>query len=122
MDHRSHWFHNNSSPFNVNNQCSTPGGSAGGGTFPCAISNYTNIVPGFYTFDLSLGYDTGDTPANDYLKNIGVQFIVQKVMDRHPAFSFRTGLRTSAWDIGPMGNGDVGGQGRMVSLIVTKTW
>ena len=73
-------------------------------------------------FDLSLGYDTGDTPANTSLKNIQVQVIIQNVMDRHPAFSFRTGLRTSAWDIGPMGNGDVGGQGRVASLILTKTW
>ena len=122
MDYRSHWFHNNSSPFNVNNQCQVAGGTAGGGTFPCAISNYTNIVPGFYLFDLSLGYDTGDTPANNYLKNVQVQFIIQNLMDRHPAFSFRTGLRTSAWDIVPMGNGDVGGQGRVASLILTKTW
>jgi len=122
MDYRSHWFHNNSPPFNVNNLCQTTGGTSGGGTFPCAINNYTNIVPGYYTFDLSMGYDTGDAPANDYLKHVQVQFIVQDVMDKHPAFSFRTGLRTSAWDIGPMGNGDVGGQGRTISVIVTKTW
>ncbi len=79
-------------------------------------------MPSFYWFDLSLGYDTADAPANDYLKNVQVQFIVQNVFDRHPAFSFRTGLRTSAWDIGPMGNGDVSGAGRLMSLILTKTW
>jgi iron complex outermembrane receptor protein len=122
VNYRSHWFHNNGSPFNVNNQCQTAGGTAGGGTFPCLIDGYTNIVPSFYWFDLSLGYDTQDVPANDYLKHIQVQFIVQNVMDRHPAFSFRTGLRTSAWDIGPMGNGDVSGTGRLISLILTKTW
>ena len=27
---------------------------------------------GMYTFDLSGGYDTGDTPQNDYLKHIGI--------------------------------------------------
>ena len=122
VDYRSHWFHNNGSPFNVNNQCQTAGGTSGGGTFPCKIDAYTNIVPSFYWFDLSLGYDTKDVPANDYLKNIQVQFIVQNIMDKHPAFSFRTGLRTSAWDIGPMGNGDVSGAGRTISLILTKTW
>jgi len=122
VNYRSHWFHNNGGPFAVNNQCQVTGTSIGGGSFPCAITGYTNIVPSFYWFDVSLGYDTGDAPANDYLRNIQVQFIVQNIFNRHPAFSFRTGLRTSAWDIGPMGNGDVSGAGRQISLILTKTW
>ena len=28
----------------------------------------------------AMGYDTGDTPANTYLKNIGIQFIIQNIM------------------------------------------
>jgi len=43
-----------------------PGNTLGGGTFPCKIFGYTNIEPSWYTFDLSLGYDTGDKPANPY--------------------------------------------------------
>ena len=35
-----------------------------------------------------MGYDTGDTPANDYLKNIGIQFIIQNLMGIHPAFQY----------------------------------
>jgi len=36
---------------------------ATGGTFPCALNNYTNLQPSYYTFDLSVGYDTGDVRA-----------------------------------------------------------
>jgi len=102
----------------VNFQCQTAGGTLPGGTFPCAISNYTNIQPSHYTFDLSLGYDTGDTPANDYLKNIGVQVVIQNLLDRDPAFQYKIG--------GPGGPAsyDVlkSYGGRSVTLILTKTW
>ena len=39
-------------------RCITPGGTVGGAptyTNPCWITDYTNIQPSFYTFDLSLG-------------------------------------------------------------------
>jgi hypothetical protein len=67
----------------------TPGGTVGGGTHPCWVTDYTNIVPSYYTFDLSLGYDTGDRPANEYLRNIAVQIVVQNVMDKHSAYEYR---------------------------------
>ena len=51
-----------------------------GGTYPCAIQDYTNIIPSYYTFDLSLGYNTMDAPANEYLRNIGVQLVVQNII------------------------------------------
>jgi outer membrane receptor protein involved in Fe transport len=116
MDYRSHYFHSNAAPPNVNFQCVTAGGTVGGGTFPCLIDNYTNIVPSHYTFDISLGYNTMDLPANEYLRNIGVQLVVQNVMDKHPAFAFATGIRPGAWE------NLTSGAGRWVSLIVTKTW
>ena len=75
---------------------------ASGGTFPCLINNYSNIQPSQYLFDLSFGYDTGDTPANTYLKNVGVQFIVQNLMGIHPAFQYgpsNAGRGLAAYDI-----------------------
>src|SRR5205085_443470 len=43
MDYTSHFYHTQAAPPNVNFQCLTTGGTVGGGTLPCAISNYTNI-------------------------------------------------------------------------------
>ncbi|HXJ01622.1 MAG TPA: TonB-dependent receptor plug domain-containing protein [Micropepsaceae bacterium] len=119
MDYQSHFFHTQNAPPNVNNQCLASGGTVGGGTFPCAITGYTNIEPSYYTFDLSVGYDTGDDPANDYLKHIGIQLVVQNLMDRHPAFEYRisTGAGNPAeFDISKSD------QGRTIGIILTKTW
>ena len=119
MDYQSHFFHTQAAPPYVNNQCVAAGGTLPGGTFPCAINNYTNLEPSLYTFDLSLGYDTGDNPANDYLKHIGVQVVIQNLLDRDPPFAYRIstgGGNPSAYDILKSY------QGRTVSLILTKTW
>ncbi len=119
MDYQSHYFHTQSGPPNVNNQCVTPQGTVGGGTFPCAIYGYTNIEPSWYTFDLSLGYDTGDAPANPYLKDIGVQLVIQNLMGKHPAFQYgpsNTGRSIAAYDILKP---DLG---RIWSVTLTKSW
>jgi hypothetical protein len=121
MNYDSHFFHTQSAPTNVNFQCSTAGGTTPSTTvsFPCAISNYSNLEPSLYTFDLSMGYDTGDDPVNDYLKHIGVQLVVQNIVDRKPAFEYRlssAGGGVATFDI--LKNN----QGRTISLIVTKTW
>ena len=119
MDYTSHFFHTQNAPPNVNLQCVATGGTIGGGSFPCAINNYSNIEPSYYTFDLSIGYDTGDSPANDYLKHIGIQLVIQNLLDRHPAFEYRTGTgggNPAAFDILKSD------QGRAISLILTKTW
>jgi outer membrane receptor protein involved in Fe transport len=119
MDYQSHFFNSQAAPPNVNFQCTSSGGTVGGGTNPCAISSYTNVEPGYYTFDLSLGYDTGDNPANDYLKHIGLQLVVADLLDKHSPFEYRTstgGGNPSAFDI------TKSIQGRSFTLIVTKTW
>jgi iron complex outermembrane receptor protein len=119
MNYESHYYHTQGSPPNVNNQCTVAGGSTGGGTFPCLINNYSNIQPPWYTFDLSMGYDTGDTPANTYLKNIGIQFVIQNIMGIHPAFQYgpsNQGRTFAAYDILK------GDQGRTFGVTVTKTW
>ena len=53
------------------------------------MTDYTNIQPSYYTFDLSLGYDTGDRPANEYLRNISVQLVVQNIMDKIAPYEYR---------------------------------
>jgi iron complex outermembrane receptor protein len=123
MDYQSHFFHNQNPPPNVNgNFCAANGGldaNGGGGTFPCAISSYTNLQPPFYTFDVSLGYDTMDRPPNEYLRNIAIQVVIQNIMDRHSPFEYRLsgGAGTpAAMDILKSN------LGRTISLIVTKQW
>jgi len=92
MDYESHFFHTQSAPPNVNAACITTGGTVGGlpnYSNPCWVTDYTNIEPGFYTFDLSLGYNTGDRPANDYLRNVSLQLVVQNIMDRSSPYEYR---------------------------------
>ena len=118
-DYQGHFFHTQSQPPNVNNVCQTAGGTAPGGTFPCLVNNYTNIEPAWLTFDLSMGYNTGDEPVNDYLKNIGVQLVISNIMNKHAAFEYRIGTgggNPAAMDILKPNNG------RTISMILTKTW
>jgi hypothetical protein len=119
MDYASHFFHTQTAPPNVNYQCLTPGGTIGGGTFPCQIFGYTNIEPSYYTFDLSIGYDTNDKPANEYLRNIGIQLVVANIMDRHSPYEYRIAT----------GGGNPAGfdilkniYGRSFQVRVQKTW
>ena len=95
------------------------GSSVGGGSFPCAISNYTNIQPPWDTIDLSFGYNTGDTPTNDYLKRVTIQLSVQNIMGKHSPFEYgpTTSVRNpSAYNIlDPNG-------GRVVGLTLLKNW
>ena len=55
MNYISHYFHTIGPPPNVNsNFCATPGNQVVGGTSPCGIQNYSNLLPSWYTFDLSV--------------------------------------------------------------------
>ena len=121
MNYSSHYFSPiEGTPPNVNLQCTAAGGKVGGGTFPCAINNFTNIEPNFITFDLSLGYNTGEIPTNDYLKNITLQFTVQNFMNRHSPFDYiqssAGGRQISAYDITRPNSG------RTVGVTVVKNW
>ena len=123
MDHRAHYYHTQSAPPNVNgNFCASNGGldaNGGGGTFPCAINDYTNLVNSYYTFDLSLGYNTLDMPANEYLRNIGVQLVVQNVFDTHANFLYKgAAIAGGPCTCDPL----VSNIGRQISIIVTKQW
>jgi iron complex outermembrane receptor protein len=119
MNYSAHYYAPWGTPPNVNNQCTAAGGSTGGGTFPCAITNFTNIEPSFYTFDLSFGYNTGDLPSNEYLKGINIQLTVQNLTGRHSPFEYgpTTASRNiSAYDILRSN------LGRVVGITVVKTW
>jgi hypothetical protein len=119
MNYDGHFYHTQGAPPNVNNGCLIAGGTIGGGSQPCAIQGYTNVEPSYYTFDLSLGYNTGEDPANDYLRNIGINLTIDNIMDREPAFEYRIstgGGNPSAFDI--LKNI----YGRVVGVRLTKTW
>jgi hypothetical protein len=121
MNYSSHYFSPIAgSPPNVNMQCTTAGGAVGGGTFPCAISNFTAIQPNFITFDLSLGYNTGDTPANDYLKNLTLQLTVQNLLGLHAPFDYINtaagGRQIAAYDITRPNSG------RTIGITLLKNW
>jgi hypothetical protein len=123
MDHRGHYYHTQSAPPNVNgNFCASNGGLDGfgqGGTFLCAIDDYTNLVNSYYTFDLSLGYNTLDLPTNEYLRNIGVQLVVQNVFDQHANFLYKgAAIAGGPCTCDPL----VSNIGRQISIIVTKQW
>jgi iron complex outermembrane receptor protein len=123
-DHIGHYYHNQQPPPNVNenDKCAANGGldeAGNGGTFACAIQGYTNRLPAYTTFDLSLGYSTMDVPANEYLRNIGVQLVIQNVLDKNGQYQYRIstgGGNPCTCDI------QKSLQGRTISLIVTKEW
>jgi TonB dependent receptor len=106
-------------PPNVNFQCTSAGGTVGGGTMPCAIGNFTQIQPASYTFDLSFGYNTGDIPANDYLKRLTIQLTVQNLMGKHPSFEY--GPSSSVRNPGGYNilQSDLG---RVIGLTLVKNW
>src|SRR4029434_4161606 len=123
-NYTGHFYHTQGAPPNVNFQCLTQGGTVGAAgnpnaIQPCAINGYTNIQPSYYTFDLSIGYDTGERPPNEYLRNISIQLTVDNLMDRHPAFQYRIstgGGNPSAFDISK----DI--YGRIIGVRLTKNW
>jgi len=60
-----------------------------------------------------------DAPANEYLRNIGVQLVVQNLTDRRSSYGYRIasgGGNPCTCDI----LSSI--QGRTISLIVTKEW
>jgi len=65
------------------------------------------------------GYDTGDDPANTYLKNIGLQLVIQNIFDKHADYQYKgTNTGGSGCTCNPL-RADYG---RQVSFIITKTW
>ncbi|MDE2474887.1 MAG: TonB-dependent receptor [Alphaproteobacteria bacterium] len=120
VNYQAHYFETRvGTPPNVNFQCVTSGGTVGGGTFPCAISNFSDIEPAFVTFDLSLGFNTGDLPANDYLKRITIQLTAQNLLNKHSAFEYgpvTSARNASAYAVLSPNTG------RTLGIALVKTW
>jgi len=79
----------------------------------------TNEIPSMYTFDLSLGYNTGDNPANTYLKNIGIQMTINNLLNRKPEFQYA--IATSS-NTPHAFNNALSADQRYITLTVTKAW
>ena len=47
------------------------------------------MIPSYYTFDLSVGYDTADRPANEYLRNVSIQLVVQNITDKTAPYAYK---------------------------------
>ncbi len=85
----------------------------------------SSLVPGLYTFDLSVGYNTGEKPANTYLQNIGIQVTATNLLNKQAPY---------AYQIAPPGGGQprayfaitqgssLGIDGRVISVNLTKVW
>jgi iron complex outermembrane receptor protein len=88
-------------------------------------STLTNFVPGLYTFDLNIGYKTGETPANDYLKNIGFQINIANILDKQAPFAYQInppgGAQAHAYYSTTQGT-SLGIDGRVFTFVVTKVW
>jgi iron complex outermembrane receptor protein len=85
----------------------------------------TNLVPGLYTFDLSIGYDTGDKPVNEYLRHIAIQLNIANILDKQAPYAYQInppgGAQAHAYYSTTQGT-SLGIDGRVISVVVTKTW
>jgi hypothetical protein len=66
-----------------------------------------------------LGYNTGDLPANDYLKQITLNLTVQNLMGIHSPFEYGPSIshrNAAAYDIL---RSDIG---RVIGLTIIKNW
>ena len=86
---------------------------------PCAINNYSNIEPSWNTFDLSLGYNTGDMPASDYLKRVTIQLTIQNLMGIHSPFEYGPTSVTRNPGGYDLTRSDAG---RVVGITLLKNW
>ena len=87
--------------------------------FLAKFPNYSNLEPSYITFDLSLGYNTGTRPANDYLKNLDIHLIGTNITDRKPPFAYQVATNggnpaTFLIGLNPLG--------RILTVVVTKSW
>jgi len=80
-------------------------------------SSFPNSVPSQVTFDFTLGYQTGDRPANTYLQNVNFQFTVLNLLNRQAPFVYATaGSRTFP------GVQTISPDQRTISFTITKSW
>jgi hypothetical protein len=84
---------------------------------PTPYPEFQNMVPSMYLFDLTLGYNTGMTPSNPYLRNLDLQLVVNNIFDRPSPFTYHDrGGDFAAFDM------YYGELQRVITLTLTKTW
>ncbi len=64
-----------------------PGSCFPGSPYYGPLTNWPNMTPAVLFWDVSLGYNTGEAPANPYLRNIGIQFTVNDIFNKEPPFN-----------------------------------
>lgn len=95
-----------------------PGSCYPGSPYYGPFDTYPNMTPATVLFDLSIGYQTGEMPANQWLRNIGIQLTIVDIFDEPSPFM-----------VGARGNGAIRAfnEGfsdlqRTFTLQLTKTW
>jgi outer membrane receptor protein involved in Fe transport len=95
-----------------------PGSCFPGSPYYGPYDTYPNMTPAVVQFDLSVGFQTGQMPANEYLRNLGIQFTVVNIFDEPSPFCVCAG-----------GNGAIRAHNegfsdlqRTFTLQLTKVW
>jgi hypothetical protein len=96
----------------------SPGSCFSGSPYYGPLVTFPNFSPPTVYFDLSVGYQTGEMPANEYLRNIGIQFTVNDIFDKQPPF--QVGARGSG-SIRAFDNAFIDLQ-RTFTITLTKVW
>ena len=86
-----------------------------------AFPNYSDKEPAFDTFDLSLGYNTGDEPANAYLKNIGITLNINDLLDKHASFEYNVASGGNS-AVAFVNSSNESYVGRFISIAIEKKW
>ncbi|HEX5281170.1 MAG TPA: TonB-dependent receptor [Micropepsaceae bacterium] len=97
---------------------SGPGSCYAGSPYYGPYTTYPNRSPAQVYFDLAIGYQTGEQPANPFLRNIGLELTINDILDRPPPF--QVGARGSG-SIRAFDNNFSDLQ-RLITLTVTKRW
>jgi hypothetical protein len=74
--------------------------------------------PALYTFDLTIGYQTGVRPMNPYLQNMNFQLTVNNLLDKRPPFDYEFGSGRGR----AANTGAISPLQRYVSFALTKVW
>jgi outer membrane receptor protein involved in Fe transport len=86
------------------------------------------VVPGLYTFDLSIGYNTGEKPKNSYLKNVNLQLNIINILDKQAPYAYQInppgGAQVHAYYTTTPGQGfqPLGIDGRTIMATISKQW
>ena len=98
-----------------------PGSCYPGSPYYGPFSTYPGSTPGIYTFDMSFGYMTGDRPANEYLRNMNIQFTVLNVANKAPPFQYN--LSSGRAVAAQIANGyGISPLQRYINIAITKAW